>query len=49
MQIRGFIAEKPIVGGLEQEVTKNKNIDFYSVVNSDRTDHRSIMVWHFSW
>lgn len=28
MQINGFIAWKPIVGGLEQEVTKNKNADF---------------------
>jgi hypothetical protein len=44
MQINGFIAWKPIVGGLEQEVTKNRNDAFCYGVNYDRTDHKSITV-----
>lgn len=47
MQMRGFIAANPIVGGREHEVTKNKNADFYCAVNSERTDHKSMMVRHF--
>lgn len=47
MQINGFIAWKPIVGGLEQEVTKNRNDAFCYGVNYDRTDHKSITVWLF--
>jgi hypothetical protein len=48
MQINGFIAANPIVGGLEHEVTNNKKADFYYVVNSERTSHRSMMVRLFS-
>lgn len=48
MQINGFMAANPNVGGLEQEVMKYKNDDFCSGVNSDKTDHKSIIVWLFS-
>lgn len=48
IQIRGFIDAKPIVGGREQEVTKSRNADFCSGLNSDKTLQRSIIVWLFS-
>lgn len=38
------MAAKPIVGGLEHEVTKKRKADFCSGVNSESTDHRSIIV-----
>lgn len=44
MQIKGFMAANPNVGGLEHEVMKYKNNDFCSGVNSDSTDHKSIIV-----
>jgi hypothetical protein len=44
MHISGFIAEKPIVGGLEHEVTKKRNSDFCCVLNSDSTVHKSTIV-----
>lgn len=44
MQINGFMAANPNVGGLEHEVIKYRNDDFCSGVNSDNTDHKSIIV-----
>lgn len=44
MQINGFIEAKPIVGGLEHDVTKKRKEDFCPGVNSERTDHKSITV-----
>jgi hypothetical protein len=46
--MRGFMAAKPIVGGLEHEVTKKRNSDFCSVLNSESTLQRSEIVSHFS-
>lgn len=44
MHIKGFIDENPKVGGLEQDVTYNKKLDFYSALNYERTVHKSSIV-----
>ena len=44
MHIRGFMAPKPRVGGLEHDVMNSKNKDFCYGVKSSRTAHKSSIV-----